>query len=414
MRVLILGGGGREHALAWKLRQSARVERVLALPGSDAMAAQGVECVAGDACEAAAVLAAVRAHNAGLTVVGPEAPLAAGVADALRTAGCAVFGPSQKAARLESSKIFAKEFMARHGIPTARFAAVDTPAGARQALRRFGGVAVLKADGLAAGKGVVVPATAWEAEAAAERLLAEYGRLVVEEKLTGRELSVLAISNGEQCVLLPPARDHKRLNEGDQGPNTGGMGAICGAGLMDAAAREAIQTRVVLPTLAALEASATPFQGVLYCGLMLNAAGPQVLEYNVRFGDPEAQAILPCWHGDLAQVLSQAARGAELDPGPDASLAPWGACVVAAAEGYPGAPTRGDVIAGLDATGQSPPALIFHASTRRREGVWETGGGRVLASAATGATLPEALAAGYRAFEAIHFRGMQWRRDIGR
>ncbi|TAN23456.1 MAG: phosphoribosylamine--glycine ligase [Acidobacteria bacterium] len=413
MKILVLGGGGREHALCWKLAQSPQAEAVLALPGNDGIAAAGVRCLAGDASDAATVLAAIAAHGIDLTVVGPEAPLAAGIADALRTQGKLVFGPARAAARLESSKVFAKEFMARYEIPTARFAAVDSAAAARRALQVMGGVAVLKADGLAAGKGVVVPETAAEAEAAAEAMLAQYGRLVIEQRLRGPELSVLAICNGEQYLTLLPARDHKRLREGDQGPNTGGMGAICSAALLPHELQQTIEEKTIEPTLAGMSAMGTPFVGVLYCGLMLTAAGPKVLEYNVRFGDPETQAILPCWGGDLAAVLAAAARGAALQPPPAGALAPWGACVVAAAEGYPGTPTRGDAIDGLDAAGQLAGVQIFHAGTRHAEGQWLTHGGRVLAAAASGGALGQALGACYHAFDFLHFRGMQVRRDIG-
>ncbi|MGH9467552.1 MAG: phosphoribosylamine--glycine ligase [Terriglobales bacterium] len=415
MNLLVLGGGGREHALCWKLAQSQSVEALFALPGSDGIAASGVTCLPGDPCDAAAVLAAVRDHAVDLTVVGPEAPLAAGIADALRASGRHVFGPSRQAAQLESSKIFAKEFMARHAIPTADYVTVDTLAGARAAWSRFHGAAVFKADGLAAGKGVVLPQTDAEAETAAADLLARYGKLVVEQRLSGAELSLLAVTNGEQYQLLPPARDHKRLLAGDRGPNTGGMGAIAGWALLDAALRRRIEGEIIAPTLAGMRREGTPFQGVLYCGLMLTADGPRVLEFNVRFGDPEAQAILPCWHGDLAVLLQspQATAAAPCEArSAKQGTPPWGACVVAAAEGYPDSPVKGDAITGLDAAGQCPGAHIFHAGTRRENGAWRTHGGRVLAAAACG-TREQALAAGYRALASIHFRGMQIRRDIG-
>ncbi|MGH9413990.1 MAG: phosphoribosylamine--glycine ligase [Terriglobales bacterium] len=413
MKILVLGGGGREHALVWKLAQSPRVEQVLALPGNDGMAAAGVVCLAGDASQAAAVLAAIEAHAIALTVVGPEAPLAAGITDALRAHGKRVFGPSRAAARLESSKIFAKEFMARNEIPTARFATVETMGAARRALQVMGGVAVLKADGLAAGKGVVVPATAAEAEAAAEAMLAQYGRLVIEQRLQGAELSVLAVSNGQQYLTLLPARDHKRLSDGDQGPNTGGMGAICSASLLTAAVQDEVSKKIIEPTLAGMNAMGTPFQGVLYCGLMLTAQGPKVLEYNVRFGDPEAQAILPCWQGDIAALLHAAASGETLPEATARAHGPWGACVVAAADGYPSAPQRGDAIRGLDAAGQSPGVQVFHAGTQRNGSQWETNGGRVLAVAASSETKAAALQRCYGALGTIFFRGMQVRRDIG-
>ncbi len=415
MRVLVLGGGGREHALAWKLRQAPSVTEVAALPGSEGMAAVAT-CVAGDPCDAAAVRAAAAAQAADLVVIGPEAPLAAGVSDALRAAGRRVFGPSQGAARLETSKIFAKEFLARHGIPTARFAAVDSMAAAQRALAGFGYPVALKADGLAAGKGVVIAGEEREALATLEAMLSgalvgEAGRrVVIEAGLEGPELSLLALADGERALLLPPARDHKRLREGDQGPNTGGMGAISSDALLPPGWAEALLRLVVEPTLAGMAAEGAPFQGVLYCGLMLTASGPQVLEFNARFGDPEAQAILPRCGGDLAELLLASANGAlpEAMPPPLAAAA---ACVVAAAAGYPAAPRRGDAITGLDTV--APPALLFHAGTRRTAAGWETAGGRVLGVSACAGTLAAARAHCYHAMERIRFRGMQVRRDIG-
>jgi phosphoribosylamine--glycine ligase len=422
MKVLILGGGGREHALAWKLGQSPQVAALFALPGSDGMAAAGVACLAGDPCAAADVLRAVREQGVDLVVVGPEAPLAAGIADALRAAGVAVFGPSRAAAQLETSKIFAKEFMARHHIPTARFAAAAGAVEARRALAAMGAAVVLKADGLAAGKGVVVPDSRAEAERALEQMLAGElagaagERVVIEERLSGPEVSLLAISSGESYLLLSAARDHKRLLDGDRGPNTGGMGAVSFDSLLPAALQREVEEKIVRPTLAGMAQAGMPFQGVLYCGLMLTPHGPRVLEYNVRFGDPEAQAILPRWRGDLAAALVAAARGELPADKAEAPLAPASACVVAASGGYPGGYLKGEAIAGLDEAGQAsrhPGATVFHAGTRRGPQGWETNGGRVLAVAATGGTLAQALAPCYRALADIQFRGMQFRRDIG-
>jgi phosphoribosylamine--glycine ligase len=415
VRVLLLGGGGREHALAWKLRQSPAVERLAALPGSDGMA-ELAERVAGDANDAATVVAAAAAMAADLVVIGPEAPLAAGVSDALRAAGRRVFGPSRAAARLETSKIFAKEFMARHGIPTAPFEAVDSMAAGRRALARLGYPVALKADGLAAGKGVVIAQDEGEALATLEamlegRLVGEAGRrVVIEAGLAGPELSLLALADGARALPLPPARDHKRLLEGDRGPNTGGMGAISTEALLPRGLAEALGRAVIAPALAGMAAEGAPFQGVLYCGVMLTAGGPQVLEFNARFGDPEAQAILPRCGGDLAELLRAAADGA-LPAAMPPPLAAAAACVVAAAEGYPAAPRRGDAITGLDTV--APPALLFHAGTRRAGGAWETAGGRVLAVSACAGTLAAARAHCYHAMDRIRFRGMQVRRDIG-
>ncbi|HUX68361.1 MAG TPA: phosphoribosylamine--glycine ligase [Terriglobales bacterium] len=419
MNVLLLGGGGREHALAWKLRQSPQVERVFALPGSDGIASLAT-CLAGDPCDAPTVLAAATAHAVDLTVVGPEAPLAAGVADALRAAGRAVFGPSRAAAQLETSKIFAKEFLQRHRIPTARFAAVDSLAAGRQALARFGCPVVLKADGLAAGKGVVIATDPRQAEQTLEAMLAGAlvgaagRRVVLEECLRGPELSLLALADGERWRLLPPARDHKRLLEGDRGPNTGGMGAFSCDALLPPALQSELERSVVAPTLAAMALEGHPFQGVLYCGLMLTPQGPRVLEFNVRFGDPEAQAILPRWGGDLAATLLAASTSGLAHAPAPAPNCGASACVVAASAGYPGPCVAGEPIAGLEPGALDPTLLVFHAGTRRRDAAWLTAGGRVLAVAARAATLDHALALCYRAFDTIHFRGMQLRRDIGK
>jgi phosphoribosylamine--glycine ligase len=421
MNVLVLGGGGREHALAWKLAQSPSVERVFALPGSDAIAACAT-CVPGDPCDAPTVLAALAAHPIDLTVVGPEAPLAAGIADAVRAGGHAVFGPSRAAAQLESSKIFAKQFMREHGIPTAAFALADDAPSARRALERFRYPLVIKADGLAAGKGVVIAANQSEAEAAVASMLggglgAAGRRLVFEECLRGPELSLLALCDGARALLLPPARDHKRLGDGDRGPNTGGMGAISCDALLPSALRDEIDRSIIQPTLAGMARAGAPFQGVLYCGLMLTAQGPRLLEYNVRFGDPEAQPILMRLGGDLAVTL-MAAAGGRLDDGAGfmPTATPAAACVVAAAAGYPGTPTRGDLITGLDPNIKSSTgadAMIFHAGTRRRDGRWETNGGRVLGVTARAASLDAALRRSYQLLAGIQFRGMQFRRDIG-
>ncbi|HVB40491.1 MAG TPA: phosphoribosylamine--glycine ligase [Terriglobales bacterium] len=420
MNVLVLGGGGREHALAWKLAQSPSVERVFALPGSDAIAACAT-CLPGDPCDAPTVLAAIAAHHLDLTVVGPEAPLAAGIADAVRARGHAVFGPSQAAAQLESSKIFAKQFMRAHAIPTADFALADDAPSARRALERFRYPLVIKADGLAAGKGVVIAANQAEAEAAVAAMLggglgAAGRRLVIEECLRGPELSLLALCDGEHARLLPPARDHKRLGDGDRGPNTGGMGAISCDALLPAALRDEIDRCVIQPTLAGMARAGTPFQGVLYCGLMLTPQGPRLLEYNVRFGDPEAQPILMRLGGDLALTLKAAASGRLLEATAHGHLSGAAACVVAAAAGYPGTPARGDLITGLDQNIESEPsadAMIFHAGTRRRDGHWETNGGRVLGITARAASLDAALHRCYQLLAGVQFRGMQYRHDIG-
>lgn len=418
MKVLLLGGGGREHALAWALRHSPGVRRLYALPGSDAIATLG-EPLAGDPCDAARVAALAAELEIDLTVVGPEAPLAAGVADALQQEGRRVFGPTREAARLESSKIFAKEFMARHGIPTARFASCQSAAEARQALAAFPPPVVLKADGLAAGKGVVIASGPEQAESALEALLA--GRLagaagqrvVIEECLSGEELSLMALSDGERWALLPPAQDHKRAHDGDEGPNTGGMGAVSCDALLTPQLRRQIEREVISPTLRGMAAEGRPLRGVLYCGLMLTAQGPRVLEFNVRFGDPEAQAILARAEGDWAAALLSAAEGRLRE-----DLVRWSpeaaACVVLASGGYPGSFATDLPIHGLEVASREPQITLFHAGTALRQQHWVTRGGRVLGVTARGGDLAEAIDRAYAAVEPIHFEGMQYRHDIGR
>lgn len=418
MKVLLLGGGGREHALAWMLRHSPAVQRLYALPGSDAIATLA-EPIAGDPTDASRVAALAEELDIDLTVVGPEAPLAAGVADALQAAGRRVFGPSRAAARLESSKIFAKEFMARHQVPTARFAACAGAAEALAALDKFPPPVVLKADGLAAGKGVVIAEDRAGAEAAladlfAGRLAGSAGqRVVIEECLRGEEISLLALSDGERWALLPPAQDHKRALDGDRGPNTGGMGAVSADELLPPELRTRIEREIVAPVLRGMAAEGHPLRGVLYCGLMLTADGPRVLEFNVRFGDPEAQAILARAEGDWATALLSVAEGRLR-----ADLLRWSpqpaACVVLASGGYPGSFATDFPIHGLEVAGREAQVTIFHAGTALRQQHWVTRGGRVLGVTARAETLAAALEQAYAGVEPIRFEGMQYRRDIGR
>ncbi|MGK2852470.1 MAG: phosphoribosylamine--glycine ligase [Candidatus Limnocylindrales bacterium] len=429
-RILIVGGGGREHALAWKLSLEPGVNEVFVAPGSDAIAAEPrVRRMADvDPLDGAAVVAAGQTVAAELVVVGPEAPLAAGVADALIAAGIPVFGPSAAAARIESSKAFCHEVAAAAGVPMARarvFEADELVAALAFArdLDAQGRGAVVKADGLAAGKGVVVAADLAEALAAARAVLAEPGgRVVIEERLDGREASSIALCDGRDALALPLARDHKRLGDGDAGPNTGGLGAYSPlADLPDAAADDLI-ARFHRPILAELARRDTPFRGALYAGLMMTADGPVLLECNARFGDPETQAILPRLAVALGPLLLAAAQGrlreaaASLDlPGvrlpalPSATVA-----VVLAAAGYPDAPRRGDAIAGL-AAARADGAFVFHAGTTRTpDGAgYATDGGRVLAVVARGADLPAARAAAEVAADRIAFDGAQRRHDIG-
>jgi phosphoribosylamine--glycine ligase len=417
--VLILGGGGREHALAWKIAQSPRVERVLAAPGSAAM-----ERVAGcfpdvKAGDADAVLALARRERVDLVVVGPEDPLAAGIADPLRAAGFAVFGPSKAAARLEGSKAFAKAFMQRHRIPTAGFAVFDDLEAASAHVRAQGGPCVVKADGLAAGKGVAMcdgPAAAEAAlrECMGERRFGAAGaRVVIEEWLQGQEVSYYALSDGAHVLPLAGAQDHKRALDGDRGENTGGMGAYSPAPVFTPAVEKRVLEEIVHPVIRGMAAEGHPFQGVLFVGLMIDAAGaPKVVEFNVRFGDPEIQSLVLRLDGDLAVLLDAAARGTL-----DGVAAPeWhgaSVCVVLASGGYPRDYVTGKVITGLDEAERDPDVIVFHAGSKRdAEGRFVTAGGRVLGVTARGATVAEAQRRAYAACDRIAFEGMQLRRDI--
>lgn len=407
MRIVVIGPGGREHALVWRLSREGN--EVIAIPGNPGAAAHGT--VVGvplndlDAVESACVEAKPQ-----LVVIGPEAPLAAGLSDRLRARGLSVFGPSAKAARIESSKSYAKEIMQRGKVPTADFALVETTEQLDEALARMGGQVAVKADGLAAGKGVVVCDSVDEAREHATRFL-ERGPVVIEERLSGPELSVIAITDGKGLAILPSARDHKRLLDNDEGPNTGGMGAVCPVPVEDGLL-DSLRDTVFRPTLEALAADGAPFTGALYAGLMLDPRGLRVLEFNARFGDPETQAILVALSNGvkLGEVLLAAAEG-RLE---DADLTTDGAacCVVMASEGYPEAPRTGDVIQGLDSA-QETGAIVFHAGTAERNGEIVTAGGRVLGVTARGADLESARIAAQAACDLIRFPGAQRRLDIG-
>jgi phosphoribosylamine--glycine ligase len=425
-RILVLGGGGREHALAWKLAGEAGVEAVIVAPGSAGIASTpGVWCEPVDPLDPAAVVALARAEAFALVVVGPEAPLGAGVADALEAAGIAVFGPSRAAARMETSKAFCHEVADAAGVRMARakaFGGEDEAAAAAfiAELAARGALAVLKADGLAAGKGVIVTDSLEQAQALAPSFLvgraAGEPALVVEERLSGPEASVIAICDGTRAVALPAARDHKRLCDGDLGPNTGGMGAYSPLADLTDEDVELVLATVHGPILAELARRGTPFRGFLYAGLMLTASGPVLLETNVRLGDPEAQAVLPRLDAELAPLLLAAAHGAlPPDLGPHLPVRPDAAVtIVLAAKGYPNDPRRGDPIDGLDAAAATG-ALVFHAGTvarQRPEGGYGTSGGRVLAVTALEPDLPAARAAAERAADAIAWDGMHRRHDI--
>jgi phosphoribosylamine--glycine ligase len=418
VRVLVLGSGGREHALAWKIARSPRVEHVLAAPGSDGMAGEAVCAPTVSAGDAAAVAALADREAVDLIVVGPEDPLAAGVADRLRESGFAVFGPSAAAARLEASKSFAKDFMRRHRIPTADYAVFDDLEAARTHVRALGGPCVVKADGLAAGKGVAVcddvaQAERALAEAMGERRFGTAGaRVVVEERLVGQEVSYYAISDGSAVVPLAAAQDHKRALDGDRGENTGGMGAYSPAPVFTDAVEKQVLEDVVHPVVRGMAAEGHPFVGVLFVGLMIDPAGrPRVVEFNVRFGDPETQALLMRMDGDLVPLLDGAARG-RLDPARAPEWRDAAVCVVLASGGYPRGYATGRPITGLEALAGDPDLVVFHAGTRRAGEGFVTAGGRVLGVTARGATVAAARARAYAACERIRFEGMHLRRDI--
>jgi phosphoribosylamine--glycine ligase len=417
MRVLVVGAGGREHALAWKIARSPRVERVLAAPGSDGMAREAICFADVPANDAAALAALARRERVDLVVIGPEEPLALGAADRLREAGLAVFGPSQAAARLEGSKAFARAFMARHRIPHPRFDVCGDPEAARRAVAARTGRCVVKADGLAAGKGVAVCASLAEAEAALDEMMGQrrFGaagdRVVIEDVLAGEEASYYAICDGRHVATLAAAQDHKRALDGDSGENTGGMGAYAPAPLVTPPVEKRILEEIVHPTLAGLASEGMPYQGVLYVGLMIDPAGaPSVVEFNVRFGDPETQALVLAMEGDLVPLLDGAARGA-LEAGA-AGVSGAAVCIVLASAGYPRAIESGKTIHGLEAVEPDPDVVVFHAGTRRAGAAFVTAGGRVLGVTSRGADLEAARTRAYAAADRIHFDGMQLRRDI--
>ena len=419
MRVLITGSGGREHALAWKLAQSADAQAIFAAPGSDGIARVATCLPHVGVLDAAAQIAAVREQRIDLVVIGPEDPLAAGVADQLRGAGIMVFGPSAAAAQLESSKSFARAFMARHGIPHPRFEVCGDAASAERAIRARGGSCVVKADGLAAGKGVAVCASEAEALAALGEMMgvrrfgAAGARVVIEDVLAGEEASYLVITDGERVVPLAPAQDHKRALDGDRGENTGGMGAYAPAPLVTDAVEKRVLEEIVHPTLRGMRAEGNAFSGVLYVGLMIDASGaPSVVEFNCRFGDPETQVLVAQMDTDLLPLLEGAARG-KLDQTACARGEGTAVCVVLASGGYPREFARGMPIRGLGAAEQIPGVVVFHAGTQAAGGEFVTSGGRVLGVTARGASFAEARERAYTAAGRIAFEGMQLRRDIG-
>ena len=419
MRILIVGGGGREHALAWKIAQSPLVEHLWAAPGNPGIA-RHARCLDLPVDDMEGLAGFALGHDVDLVVVGPEAPLVAGLADHLRSRGLAVFGPGRRAAAVEGSKAFAKALMARHGVPTARFATFTEAAAARRFARELGVPCVVKTDGLAAGKGAIVCPTLPDADAAIALCLErrEFGAagatVVVEEFMRGEEASFFVLAGAGGVRPLAAAQDHKTVFDGDRGPNTGGMGAFTPVAAVDAAVQARVMREIVEPTLTALEAEGAPYAGVLYVGLMLTAEGPRVVEFNCRFGDPECQAIVMHMEGDLVPLLSAVARGEKLPALPPTSAGRAAVCVALASGGYPGRYATGHEITGVEAAEARSGVQVFHAGTARRQGRLVTAGGRVLGVTAVGADLPAAIAAAYEAVSRIHFEGMHYRTDIGR
>lgn len=418
MNVLVIGGGGREHAICHQLRRSPLLKKLFVLPGN-AGTAQIATNIPGNATDVALALEVARKESIDLTIVGPEDPLAGGIVDAFVKAGRRIFGPSALAARLESDKAFAKQIMRQYVVPTAEARVFDRYDLAHQYIATRDEALVVKASGLAKGKGVIVCDDPSQALIAAEQMLVKraFGdagsRIVVEEKLDGREVSVLALVEGHTIAILEPARDYKRLGDGDTGPNTGGMGSFSKSDLIDDATMQQIESQVFVPLLDGLIREEIPYRGVLYAGLMLTPAGPKVLEFNCRFGDPETQALLPRLESDLLAVIDAAVNG-RLD---EVELT-WdrrpSVCVVMAAPGYPDRPETGDRIEGLANVRDARDVAVFHAGTKMDMGRVITNGGRVLSVSALGATLEEAADRAYEAVDRISFRDAVYRRDIGR
>jgi phosphoribosylamine--glycine ligase len=417
MKVLVVGSGAREHAIAWKLGRSPRVREVICAPGNAGIEAVA-RCVQVAAEDVEQITALAVREGVELAVIGPEAPLVLGLADALRAAGIDAFGPSAAAARLEGSKVFAKELMAEAGIPTAPFRVFDDADAAEAYVREAGRPLVIKADGLAAGKGVVVASSTEEAldairVIARERVYGDAGaKVLIEEVLRGPEVSYHVVSDGTRWVPLAAAQDHKRLEDRDRGPNTGGMGAYSPPRVVTPAIELALQQRVVEPTLAAMRARGTPLTGALFVGAMIVDGEPMVLEYNVRFGDPETEAMLARYRGDALPLFLGAARG-DLEGVQAEWDAPASLCVVIAAEGYPASPRKGDVIEGLADAEAVEGVRVFHAGTSRRGGAIVTNGGRVLTVTAIGRDIDEAAKRAYAGVDRIRFAGARHRRDIG-
>src|SRR6266480_4824718 len=416
MKVLVIGGGGREHALVWKLAQSPRVSKLYCAPGNGGIC-QEAECVAADLKSVESLVAVANRVQPDLTVVGPELPLSLGIVDEFTRHGWPIFGPTQAAARLESSKSFAKEFMQRHRIPTANYAIITSSAEIKDALGHFSTPIVVKADGLAAGKGVVIAKTKEDVASIADemltgKMLGEAGqRVVLEECLEGEEISFLVVSDGERVAPLVAAQDHKRVGDGDTGPNTGGMGAYSTQSIVDEQMRNWLVQHIARPVVAGMKAEGAEYKGVLYCGLMMTARGPMVLEFNCRFGDPETQPIVMRMESDLVEALEASIEGRVSDGdfrwSNDASV-----CVVMASGGYPGTFEVGKKILGLEDAGRVEGVKVFHAGTTRHDGGYFTAGGRVLGVTARAADLKTAVERAYDGISRIKFEGAHYRKDI--
>jgi len=416
MKILVIGSGGREHALVWKLRQSSRVSKVYCAPGNGGIGDEA-ECLPADVKNIVSLVDLATQIRPDLTVVGPELPLMLGVVDEFTARGFRTFGPTKLAARLESSKIFAKEFMQRHRIPTAHYAICTSVGDVREALPHFHLPIVVKADGLAAGKGVVICNTKEEvisvsSEMLSGKMLGEAGnKLVLEECLKGEELSFLLLSDGERIAPLVAAQDHKRVGDGDTGPNTGGMGAYSTEALLDDQMRNWLVQHIARPVINGMKAEGAEYKGVLYCGLMMTARGPTVLEFNCRFGDPETQPILMRLESDLLDALEASIEG-RVSEGDFRWSADACACVVMASGGYPGTFEAGKKIMGLAEAGKIEGVKVFHAGTSKRDGAYYTAGGRVLGVTARAADLKTAVDKAYEAVSKIGFEGAHYRKDI--
>ena len=416
MQVLVIGGGGREHTLVWKLAQSKKVTKLYAAPGNPGMK-DLAECVDLDMTDLSGLADWAEKHAIDLTVVGPEAPLVAGIVDVFKARGLTIFGPSAKAAEIEGSKIFSKELMQKYGVPTAFFKVCDNLADARAFVEEKGAPIVIKADGLAAGKGVVVAMTRDEAMEALDEMMGDHkfgaagNRVVIEEFMDGEEASLLAFTDGKTIVPMLAAQDHKRVDDGDQGPNTGGMGAYCPAPVMTDALKEKTVKTILRPIVDALAKEGRPYSGCLYAGLMIKGDSVKVVEFNARFGDPETQVVLPLLKSDLAEIMVACAKGT-LRP----DMVEWSdraaVCVVMASGGYPVSYKKGLPITGLKTAGGMEDVVVFHAGTREEDGKILTNGGSVLGVTAVADDIPSAQQKAYDAVEKIHFDGVHYRQDI--